>query len=242
MSIETIDSSVDGPYSTSRVRGGSRSARLDDEFERKVCAPLGTIAMTSALLRHEVRGDNTDPIDSIAAAAQRIEGMTHDLLNFVRWTVEGVRLTCRRVDLKVLCERVVDALRESHSDRAIVLTAKESVEGTFDPDAVAAMLSNLILNALHHGRRRPAVRVALLARPDTVQLEVWNAGPSIKRRLRADLFQPFVRGEASSSRTTAGLGLGLYFAREIVHAHNGSIDVQSFDGGGTTFRVRFPRV
>jgi|HubBroStandDraft_1064217.scaffolds.fasta_scaffold390237_1 signal transduction histidine kinase len=242
MSGEAIDSSVEAVFRTSRFRGESRRPRLDDAFERKVCAPLGTIAATSALLRHEVGDGNTDQIESIAEAAQRIEGMTQDLLNFVRWTLEGVRLTRRRVDLKVLCERVVDTVRESHPDRGIVLTAKEPVEGTFDPDAVAAMLSKLILNAIHHGHRRPAVRVALLARPDSAQLEVWNAGPSITRRLRADLFEPFVRGETSSSRTTGGLGLGLYFAREIVHAHNGSIDVQSFDGAGTTFRVRFPRI
>ena len=76
----------------------------------------------------------------------------------------------------------------------------------------------------------------------TALREVWNAGPCIDRRLRTELFEPFACGETSTSQETGGLGLGLYFAREIVRAHRGSIEVESTDHGGTTFRVQLPRL
>jgi signal transduction histidine kinase len=226
-------------YITNQVRRQAERAQWVDAFERKVREPLGVISATFAALHHEAAEVNLDSIDALTQASTRAENMIRDLLCFVRWTVQGVPLKRRRVDMKVLCERVVDSIREAHSDRAMILEADESIEGVCDPDAVAAMLSNLILNALHHGAPRPAIRITLEAQPESIFLKVWNGGPAIDRRLRDDLFEPFV---CSGSTPGSGLGLGLYFSREIVCAHGGSIDVQSLDRGGTTFRVRLPRI
>jgi signal transduction histidine kinase len=218
---------------------GSVGARLDGS-ERKLCDPLRAIATESITLRQHLDDAYAVRLNSIAQAALRADRMTRDLLDFVRWMMDGIQLTRRRVNLNVLCERVVDTIRDLHSDRAMMLIADDPVEAICDPDAVAAMLSRLVLNALHHGGLRAAVRIILRAHDDNVSLNVWNTGPRIDRRVRADLFEPFACGP-SQSHGVEGLGLGLYLAREIARAHQGSIDVESTDRGGTTFRVTLPR-
>jgi signal transduction histidine kinase len=58
------------------------------------------------------------------------------------------------------------------------------------------------------------------------------------------MFEPLRRGGHAaneSSKTEAGLGLGLYIARQIVTAHGGTIELTSNDGDGTTVTVRLPR-
>jgi signal transduction histidine kinase len=67
-----------------------------------------------------------------------------------------------------------------------------------------------------------------------------NQGTPIPEELRAHLFDPFRRGEASSSRNEEGLGLGLFIARSIVTTHGGTIDVTS-SAAGTIFTVCLPR-
>lgn len=217
----------------------SVSERLDAS-QRKLCDSLQAMATEAIALRQHLGDIHAVRLGSIAQAALRADRMTRDLLDFVRWTMEGVRLTRRRVNLNVLCERVVDTIRDLHADRAMMLIADDPVEGICDPDAVAAMLSRLVVNALHHGGLRAAVRIILRAHDDNVSLDVWNAGPRIDRRVRAGLFEPFACGP-SLSQGAEGLGLGLYLAREIARAHRGSIEVESTDRGGTTFRVTLPR-
>ena len=74
------------------------------------------------------------------------------------------------------------------------------------------------------------------AEPDAVVVTVRNGGRPIPEAELPTLFEPFKKGQGNP----AGLGLGLFIAREIVHAHQGSIDVTS-SAEGTEFTVRLPR-
>ncbi len=70
-------------------------------------------------------------------------------------------------------------------------------------------------------------------------MDVHNHGPVIPEQLQVRLFDPFRRGTRDSrTKTTDGLGLGLYISRAIALAHGGEIEVRSNPDEGTTFTVR----
>jgi signal transduction histidine kinase len=71
-------------------------------------------------------------------------------------------------------------------------------------------------------------------------LDVWNPGAITDREVKSSPFEPFRGRTASPYKPSAGLGLGLYVAREIVRAHGGSIDLVSDEVEGTTVQVRLP--
>ena len=92
-------------------------------------------------------------------------------------------------------------------------------------------------NALQHGEGDQAVAIRVDGRKrDSVTVSVINAG-AIDEDLLPNVFDPFRRGR----RQALGLGLGLFIAQQIVHAHNGTIDITRANGTHTAVSVRVPR-
>ena len=105
-----------------------------------------------------------------------------------------------------------------------------------DPDRIAQLLTNLLVNAITHGAEGEAVTVRAGVTPAGFELAVGNGGTPIPPAEIERLFQPFERGSGHGG----GIGLGLYIASEIATAHGGRIDVAS-DERRTTFTLRIPR-
>jgi sigma-B regulation protein RsbU (phosphoserine phosphatase) len=84
------------------------------------------------------------------------------------------------------------------------------------------------------------VRLATRGDERFVTIDVHNEGTPIPPEDLARLFEPFERGTDASS-TGRSIGLGLYISRQIVNAHEGTLEVRSIEGDGTSFTVRLPR-
>jgi signal transduction histidine kinase len=109
--------------------------------------------------------------------------------------------------------------------------------GTWDHRRIGHVHANLVANALEHGEAAGRVRLELDGRePCNVRVTVHNAGVIPSETLKV-LFEPF----KARSRLSTGVGLGLYIAERIVHAHGGTITVRSTPEDGTEFRVELPR-
>jgi signal transduction histidine kinase len=101
-----------------------------------------------------------------------------------------------------------------------------------DPAQIEKVLVNLVLNAQEAMDAGGEIRVATERLPDWAVLEVHDHGCGMSREfIEHGLFQPF--------RTTKrqGLGIGLFQSKMIVEAHQGSVEVESEEGKGSTFRV-----
>ena len=113
-----------------------------------------------------------------------------------------------------------------------------------DDDRLAQVLSNLIGNALQYGVRHEAIGVHISSTAQEVSVAVNNKGPVIPAKKLGSVFDPLVRlavNENLDDVRETSLGIGMFIAREIVGAHNGSITVESNELDGTTFRVTLPR-
>ncbi len=116
--------------------------------------------------------------------------------------------------------------------------APETALVVADRLALRRVLANLVDNALAYGR---SARVAVEVVGATVALIVDDEGRGIPAETRALLMEPFVRGEASRSRSTGGAGLGLSIVHALVSAHDGTIEIEDARGGGARFRVVLAR-
>jgi signal transduction histidine kinase len=100
---------------------------------------------------------------------------------------------------------------------------------------------NLIENALRYTPPDAApVEVALTVKPGMVLLQIRDHGPGIAGEHLPKISQAFYRADPARSRSTGGLGLGLYLARRIAEAHNGSLVIESELGQGTLVTVTIP--
>ena len=204
--------------------------------------PLSNISLTAQMLlrRDGVPESVLTGVRRIASSGDRMARMINDLLDFTRASVGGgIPLDPRPTDLCALVQDTVAEFELTYPGRVALSCSRGAHSGTWDPDRLAQVVSNLVGNALVHGDGATPVRVALRADGRDVVLSVHNAGVPVPAELLPHIFDPFKQARAASGRP--GLGLGLYIAQQLVLAHGGSITVCSSAAEGTEFMVRLPR-
>jgi signal transduction histidine kinase len=167
--------------------------------------------------------------------------MIDQLLDFTRVRVgNGIPLQIKEVDIVPILRQTLDELDDANPTCALKLEVTGDASGVWDEDRLAQVFSNLVGNAVQHGKPEAGVRVELHGTtPDCVSVRVTNAGSIPSDRLPR-LFEPLMGGSEARDGSY-GLGLGLFISHEIVRAHRGSILVASNDHDGTTFTVTLPR-
>ena len=173
------------------------------------------------------------------ASLSRANRLIDDVLDFARGRLgKGITITPRPDQpLAPVLEQVVEEMRAIAPGTSFEIRIDIAVPVPCDPERIGQMASNLLGNALTHGAPSHPVRLVAHTAGDEFALAVTNEGPPIPDAARAQLFQPFFRGEASASRH--GLGLGLFIVNEIAKAHGGEMTVES-GPGATAFTFRMP--
>jgi two-component system phosphate regulon sensor histidine kinase PhoR len=110
---------------------------------------------------------------------------------------------------------------------------------TADPFKLEQVFINLIDNAIKY-TERGSIGVSLAREEGSVRVSVADTGIGIPAEHLGRIFERFYVVDKSRSRKVGGTGLGLSIAKHIVLLHNGTIDVASVPGHGTTFSVILP--
>lgn len=224
----------------------SQTVRLNELFAGVVGHdlrnPLSAIVTAAQLALRREEGERLfKPLSRILSSGERMARMIEQLLDFTRARAGGgIPLDPTEMDLGALGRQVLDEIEDANPDRTLEVEMSGDLEGTWDADRLAQVISNLAGNAMQHGAPGVPVRVAFDGRDaGAVVMRFQNEG-AIRPEVLARIFEPFRSSEQRRERSK-GLGLGLYITHQIVLAHGGGIDVASDDDAGTTFTVTLPR-
>ena len=205
--------------------------------------PLAAITHSASLLR---RADATEEqrneaVDRITKSAGRMDLMIQDLLDFTRSRL-GTQLPMKAApaNLEEIGRQVVDELTALNPRAVVVVKTSGDLAGRWDRERMMQLLSNLLDNAIRHRMGDEPVTLELSGVDDRVSISVHNVGQVVPPSEHEVIFDPLRRGihqEASPPPTgsTAGLGLGLYIARQIALAHGGDVRMTSTVETGTCF-------
>lgn len=138
------------------------------------------------------------------------------------------------LDLYALAEALVEDLREL--GRPATISGSSAIVRV-QPLAIRRCLTNLLDNALRYGLQAD-VTVRREARHTIVTID--DAGPGVDETRKDQMFEPFVRLDGVTTRTTVGTGLGLYIAREIAQRNGGELTLENLPRGGLRAMLRFP--
>jgi two-component system, sensor histidine kinase and response regulator len=224
----------------------SETLRLNETFVAAIGhdlrTPLNSIALAADMLYEQAEGTSARGLVArVRTSAQRMRGMIDELYDLARARLGGgISIHVEpAVDLEDAAARVIGELDAQRGARPVVLDVCGNCIGTWDHARIMQVLSNLVGNALRHGSPSEEVRVRLDGSAEQcVRITVENAG-EVPADVRPSVFDPFKRGP-ERARSSEGLGLGLYIARQIVDAHGGSIVLDS-GAGRTSLRVELPR-
>jgi signal transduction histidine kinase len=209
--------------------------------------PLGAILNAAQLVLMRREGEpgavarDTKPLGRIIASGQRMTTMIDQLLDLTRArSGGGIEIQLRDANLAELCAHAVGELETAHAEWNIRSDIVGDLAGSWDPERLLQVLSNLVANAGQHGVRDAGIAIRLDgSQREHVTVEVHNKG-AVPESLLPHLFDPF-RSTRHGRDQSRGLGLGLFIVREIVNAHGGTVEVSSSEAAGTTFVVRLPR-
>jgi signal transduction histidine kinase len=205
--------------------------------------PIGAI-LTSATFMVETK-ELVEPhltlTKRIVSSAGRMNQMVGALLDFTRSRLGGgIPISPAPMNIGKTVHDVVSEMEAANPGRKIEVNARGSLKGDWDCARMSQVLTNLIGNALEHGSDRTIVNVNVLADEEEITIAIHNQGAPIPRDQLDGIFSAMKKQESTGIQS-GNLGLGLYIADQIVHAHKGKITVETAEGSGTTFTVHLPR-
>ena len=197
--------------------------------------PLTAITMTADLIARSTTLDNAKGgAERIRRAARRMSTMIEQLVDFTRGELGGgIPIQPAQMDFGTVLKSVVDEVSAAHRGAEIAVEVSGPLMGVWDGERVHQALTNLVGNAVLHGKG--CIRVVATGQRAGVLVKVHNGGPAIPDDQLPRIFEPFRKEERST-----GLGLGLYIVREIIRRHGGTIHVRSNLALGTTFTSYWP--
>jgi two-component system OmpR family sensor kinase len=179
----------------------------------------------------------------ISTESARMQRLVDDLLELTRLDSGGIALHKQPIDTSSLIREVVQKIKPLAENAQITisenLTEKIVVDG--DYDRLIQVFNNLLDNAVKYTSPGGKVKISSAPEKGFAKITVSDTGVGIPPNEMNRIFERFYRVDKSRKvEHSKGSGLGLSIAKQIVHAHHGSIEVKSELGKGSQFIIRLP--
>lgn len=226
--------------------------RLKAEFvsiaTHELKTPVNVMLGYLQLLQENVYGELTDRQREIASTlvsqTQQLSRLIRQLLDVSRFDAGGGKLETRPVVLAEFLDDLERAFRVLALQREVSFEVKSDRdiphEVLWDPVRINEVLGNLLSNAFKFTNKAGRVSLQVGREGDQVRMAVSDTGAGIPHDQIAHIFEKFYQADTQAPLALRGAGLGLAIAKSIVTAHNGTIEVESRVGVGTTFTIRLP--
>ena len=172
--------------------------------------------------------------------AYRLERLVDEFFEIARYNFQADALSKEKIDLSFMLSQMIAEFYPllSAKGKTIELNIAEDFKIFGDADKLARVFNNILKNAIAYSSENSVIKISAEISGDTTLIIFTNDGSIPKEKL-AVLFEKFYRLDSARSSGTAGAGLGLAIAKEIVSSHGGSIFAESNDEN-TVFTVQLP--
>lgn len=204
--------------------------------------PLTTIQGYSEIL---LRGklDNPEKIryslESMLDQTKRLTYIVNELLELSKLD-RKVQMGKAELNLNDVLQDIFPLLKMIQEGRELKLTIGGIPNVLMNRKKIEQVILNIVQNAIFHSDPKTPIMIRTYQENEKVVMAITDHGEGIAEDHLPLIFDRFYRVDTDRSRESGGTGLGLAICQEIMHAHNGEIDVQSIVGKETTFFIRFP--
>jgi PAS domain S-box-containing protein len=231
------------------ARAAEEANRAKDDFlatvSHELRTPLSAILGWATLLKDRVSDPEfVKPIQSIHRNAQAQVRIIEDILDVSRIISGKFHIDPKPVDLLEVARQALDVVRPSAVAKSISLTLTSERQFCLlvgDPERLQQVIWNLLTNAVKFTPSGGSVSLAIAQVDHQVVVTVTDTGSGVEPSFLPYVFDRFRQADASSTRSTGGLGLGLSIVKHIVERHGGRVEAFSRGRGtGATFSIRLP--
>jgi signal transduction histidine kinase/DNA-binding response OmpR family regulator len=218
-------------------------------MSHEIRTPLnGIIGMTDLLLLTPQSTEQREYLETVRFSSDSLLKVINDILDFSKLESGHVELDLVDFNLRDLIENTIESVALSAHIKGIAIggviadDVPEMVIG--DAMRIGQILRNLLANAIKFTNEgQISLTVSLIASPQNTQdltavnlcFKVTDTGIGISEEVKQKLFQPFVQGDASTTRKYGGTGLGLVICKRLLNLMAGTINLHSREGSGSEF-------
>ena len=225
---------------------GEFLANMSHEIRTPINGILGMLQLT--LISDDLTTENRDNLETAKNCADTLLRLINDILDYTKLEAGKYKIRYTEMDIKEVIENTVNLQRPIADNKNLLLdcqigaNAPKTLIG--DPQRVEQVLNCILSNAIKfttNGGVR--VKVAFIEETPTqvrVRIAVADSGIGISDQDKEKLFKRFSQVDSSNTRKFGGTGLGLVITKQIVELMNGTIQVQSKEGIGSTFIIELP--
>jgi len=168
----------------------------------------------------------------------------NDLLDVAKLDLKRIQLRKRRINIVSVVKQVVKEYRQQAENKGqtLELRAPNEVIASVDREYLKGVLEKLVDNAVKYSKDKTNISVKIKI-DDTLgmfEIVVKDQGLGIQKREISKLFMKFSRIANEFSANSEGSGLGLYWVKQVMALHGGTVDVYTQEGRGSKFTIRAP--
>ena len=217
--------------------------RFTADVSHELRTPLSAIKGYSEILQRTEKMDEKDRrefINTINKEANKMEIILNDLLVISKLDRIDYELDLQMLNMKEIIEENVGLLQNKFVEKNLSVTVDvQACEFLMDRVKMSQVILNIVKNAINY-TDEGFVKINGVIDENNYVIEITDSGIGIKSDKLDKIFARFYRVDKARSRDTGGSGLGLSISKNVVLKHNGTIDVKSVEGKGSTFIITLP--
>jgi heavy metal sensor kinase len=225
-------------------RAFAREKQATADISHELRTPLAALLTTTEIALRKPRSTDEyrELLQDCQLSAQQMNQAIDRMLALARLDAGVDTMRPQAVDVSTLAEQCAAVVRPLAEARHLTLTVhrKGPAEINADPDKLREVLNNLLHNAIQYNRPNGFIDLLVTRNNGHLQMEVSDTGIGIPAEAREHIFERFYRADPSRGADGLHTGLGLAIVKGYVDLMGGSIDVESVEGQGSTFRVQLP--
>jgi signal transduction histidine kinase len=202
--------------------------------------PLTSITGFAQMIKERSNDETTDRyLEIMLDELNRISTIVNEFM-FIAKPKENMEI--RNTDMNALISHVIEFMKPQANLKGLNLiksiNSDSIITAHCDPNQLTQVLINLIQNALEatNDSTKKIVFSLKNVHKDSLLIEITDKGSGISQERQKRLFEPFYTTKEK------GTGLGLMMCKRIIENHNGTIEVNSQLGEGTTVRIILPKI
>lgn len=225
---------------------GEFLANMSHEIRTPINGILGMLQLT--LISNDLTTEIRDNLETAKNCADTLLRLINDILDYTKLEAGKYKIRYTEMDIREVIENTVNLQRPIAENKNLLLDCQIAANAPKiligDPQRVEQVLNCILSNAIKfttNGGVR--VKVAFIEETPTqvrVRIAVADSGIGISDADKEKLFKRFSQVDSSNTRKFGGTGLGLVITKQIVELMNGTIQVQSKEGIGSTFIIELP--
>src|SRR5690625_744523 len=182
-------------------------------------------------------------VDIIQEETEQLTVLIKNLFQLAKIDQNNFLIKRERVELCEFIQNIVERIRPVLAERKILLHVNCSNELIvfIDPERFQQVLVNILDNAKKHSDEGSKISIEVKQIHQHITITTIDEGEGIHEQDLPYIFDRLYRVEKSRSRQSGGAGLGLSITKEIIESHDGSIEVQSKPGKGTSVIIKLVR-